>query len=139
MNCRADRAKIVRLVRRMVRRILLGRGRFRRRHARNGRAACELFEMNVSKRKGELQRHRRKGEPTAPPPIGTNRTHWQNWPTSLSVVYTGVDPGQCHQFEYITRIGRRYVARLPELVALLLNAIKCGPHAAETVPEPLTR
>ena len=73
--------------------------------------------MDVSKRKDKLQRHRCKREPTAPPPIGTNPTHWQNWPTFLSVVYTGADPGQCHQFEYIMRIGRRYVARLPDLVA----------------------
>src|SRR6516225_245999 len=76
MNGRADRAKIVRLVRRMLSWILLGRGRFGRRHASNNGAACGLFEMNVSKRKDKLQRHRRKREPPAPPPLGTtNPTH----------------------------------------------------------------
>jgi hypothetical protein len=76
MDGRADRAKIVCLVRRMVRRILLGRGRLRRRNAGGDGAACELFEMSVSERKEKLQRHRCKREPTAPPPLGTtNPTH----------------------------------------------------------------
>ena len=81
MNSRADRAKVFSLICRMLRRISLGRGRFRRRHARDGGTACELFEMDVSKRKGELQRHRCNSEPTTPPPLGTNPTHWQNAPT----------------------------------------------------------
>ena len=78
MDVRADRAIIVRLVRRMLSWILLGRRRFGRRHAGDGGAACELFEMEVSERKDKLQRHRCKREPSAPPPIGTNPTHWQN-------------------------------------------------------------
>ena len=78
MDGRADRAIIVRLVRRMLKWILLGRRRFGRRHAGDGRAACELFEMDVSERKDKLQRHRCKREPSAPPPIGTNPTHQAN-------------------------------------------------------------
>ena len=81
MDGRADRAKIVRLVRRMLSWILLGRRRLGRRHAGDGGAAWELFEMDVSERKDKLQRHRCKREPSAPPPIGTNPTHWQNAPT----------------------------------------------------------
>ena len=76
MDRRADHAKIVRLVCGMLNRILLGRGRRGRRHAGDGGAACELFEMDVSQRKDKLQRHRCKREPSAPPPIGTmNPTH----------------------------------------------------------------
>ena len=75
MNGRADRAKIVGLVRGMLSWILLGCGRLGRHHAGDAGAACELFEMNVSERKRKLQRHRCKREPTAPPPIGTNPTH----------------------------------------------------------------
>ena len=80
MDGRADRAKIVRLVRGMLKWILLGRRRFGRGHAGDGRAACKLFEMDVSERKDKLQRHRCKREPSAPPPIGTNPTHWLNAP-----------------------------------------------------------
>ena len=76
MYGRADRAKTARLVRRMLIWILLGRERVGCRHARG-----QLFEMDVSTRKDELQRHRCKREPSAPPPIGTNPTHWQNAPT----------------------------------------------------------
>ena len=81
MDRRADRAKAARLVRRMLIWALLGRGRLGRRRAGDGGVACQLFEMDVSARKDELQRHRCKREPSAPPPIGTNPTHWQNAPT----------------------------------------------------------
>src|SRR5215831_15349284 len=84
MDGRADRAKIDSLVRRMLSWILLGRRRFRRRHARDGRAACELFEMEVSERKDKLQRHRCKREPSAPSPIGPNPTHQANCPERTS-------------------------------------------------------
>jgi hypothetical protein len=47
MDSRADRAKVVCLVRGMLRRILLRRGRLGRRHAGDDGAACQLFEMNV--------------------------------------------------------------------------------------------
>jgi hypothetical protein len=78
MDSRADRAIIVRPVRGMLNWILLGRGRLRRRHAGDGGAACELFEVDVSKRKGKLQRHRCKREPTPTPLSGLSQTHWQN-------------------------------------------------------------
>jgi hypothetical protein len=78
MDSRADRAIVVRLVRRMLDWILLGQARFRRRNARDGGAACKLFEMEVSERKDKLQRHRCKGEPSAPLPIGTNPTQRTN-------------------------------------------------------------
>ena len=81
---RADRAKIARLFCRMLSWILLGRGRVGRRHAGDDGGACELFEMEVPERKGKLQRHRRKREPSAPPPIGTNLTHRQHAPTPAS-------------------------------------------------------
>ena len=58
--------------------ILLGRGRLGRRHAGDGGAACELFEMDVSERKDKLQRHRCKREPTPTPLSGLSPTHWQN-------------------------------------------------------------
>ena len=80
MDVCADRAIIARLVRRMLSWILPGRRRFGRRHAGDGRAAYKLFEMDVSERKDKLQRHRYKREPSAPPPIGTNPTHWLNAP-----------------------------------------------------------
>ena len=48
MDSRADRAKVVCIVRGMLRRILLRRGRLGRRHASDDGAACELFEMDVS-------------------------------------------------------------------------------------------
>jgi hypothetical protein len=80
MDGRADRAIIVRLVRRMLRWILLGRGCLGRRHAGDGGAARELFEMDVSERKDKLQRHRCEREPSAAPPIGTNRTHQATCP-----------------------------------------------------------
>ena len=76
----ADRAIIVRLVRRMLSWILLGRRRLERRQANDGRAGGEFFEMDVSERKDKLQRHRCKSEPSAAPPIGTNPTHWLNAP-----------------------------------------------------------
>ena len=85
MDGRTDRAKIVRLVRGMLKWVLLGQRRFGRRHAGDGRAACKLFEMDVSERKDKLQRHRCKREPSAPPPIGTNPTHWLNAPILCSI------------------------------------------------------
>ena len=78
MDGRADRAEIARLVRGMLKWILLGRGRFRRRNARDGRAAWELLEMDVSERKHKLQRHRCKREPTPTSLSGPSPTHWQN-------------------------------------------------------------
>ena len=76
MDRRADRAKIFGLVRGMLRRNLLRRGRLGRRHAGDDGAACQLFEMDMSERKDKLQRHRCKRKPSAPPPIGsTNPTH----------------------------------------------------------------
>ena len=81
MYGRADRAKTACLVRRMLIWILLGRGRLGCRQARYDGAAWQLFEVDVSARKDKLQRHRCKREPSAPPPIGTNPTHWQNAPT----------------------------------------------------------
>ena len=76
MDRRADRAKIFGLVRGMLRRNLLRRGRLGRRHAGDDGAACQLSEMDMSERKDKLQRHRCKREPSAPPPIGTtNATH----------------------------------------------------------------
>src|SRR5262245_36525539 len=78
MDSRADRAKIASLVCRVLSGILLGRGRFRRRYACDGRAACALFEMDVSERKDKLQRHRCKRQPTPTPPSGPSPTHWQN-------------------------------------------------------------
>ena len=80
MDVCADRAIVVRLVRRMLSWIFLGRRRFGRRHASDGGAACKLFEMDVSEQKDKLQRHRCKREPSAPPPIGTNPTHQANCP-----------------------------------------------------------
>jgi hypothetical protein len=76
-----DRAIVVRFVSGMLRWISLGRGCLGRRYFGDNGAACEAFEMDVSERKEKLQRHRCKSEPTAPPPIGTNPTHWQNAPT----------------------------------------------------------
>ena len=103
MYGRADRAKTARLVRRMLIWILLGRGRLGCRQARYDGAAWQLFEVDVSARKDELQRHRCKREPSAPPPIGTNPTHWQNAPSSPHrTVYSGAHQGQCLQFENIT-------------------------------------
>ena len=58
--------------------ILLGRERI---GPRGEGAARQPLEMDVSARKDKLQRHRCKREPSAPPPIGTNPTHWQNAPT----------------------------------------------------------
>ena len=107
----ADRAIVVRFVSGMLRWILLGRGRLGRRHSGDDGAACELFEMNVSERKGKLQRHRCKSEPTAPPPIGTNPTHWQNAP--LRTVYSGAHPGQRLQYENITA-ERELAGLLPQ-------------------------
>ena len=80
MDSTADRAKVVCLIRGMLRRILLRRGRLGRRRAGDDGAACQLFEMDVSKRKDKLQRHRCKREPSVPPSISTNPTHWQNAP-----------------------------------------------------------
>ena len=77
---RADRAIVVRLVRRVLGWVLLGRGRLRRRHTRDDGIACRLFEMDVSERKNKLQRHRCEREPSAPPPIRTNPTHQTNCP-----------------------------------------------------------
>ena len=78
MDSRADRAIIVRPVRGMLNWILLGRGRLGRRHAGDGGAACELFEMDVSERKDKLQHHRCKREPTPTLLSGPSPTHWQN-------------------------------------------------------------
>jgi hypothetical protein len=76
MDSRADRAKVVCLVRGMLNWNLLGRGRLGDRHADDGGHTCELFDMDVSERKDKLQRHRCKREPSVPPPIGTtNPTH----------------------------------------------------------------
>jgi hypothetical protein len=80
MDSTADRAKVVCLIRGMLRRILLRRGRLGRRRAGDDGAACQLFEMDVSERKDKLQRHRCKREPSVPPSISTNPTHWQNAP-----------------------------------------------------------
>jgi hypothetical protein len=102
MDRRADRAKTARLVRRILI-SLLRRGRLGRRHAGDDRATCQLFEVDVPTRKDKLQRHRCKREPSAPPPIGTNPTHWQNAPSpSHRTVYSGAHQGQCLQFENIT-------------------------------------
>ena len=75
MNGYADRAIIVRFIRGMLSWILLGRGRRGRRHAGDDRAACELFEMDVSERKDKLQRHRCKREPTPTSLSGLSPTH----------------------------------------------------------------
>ena len=90
MDRRADRAKIVRLVCGM----LMGRGRLGRRHTGPDGLACELFEMGVSERKDKLQCYRCKREPSAPPPLGTNPTHWQNAPAPIGTVYSEADAGQ---------------------------------------------
>jgi hypothetical protein len=78
MDGRADRAIIVSLAGRMLRRTMLGRRRFRCRYARDGGTGCELFEMDVSEREGKLQRHRCKREPSAPSSLGPNPTHQAN-------------------------------------------------------------
>jgi hypothetical protein len=46
-------------------------------------AAFDVAEMNMTERKDELQRHRCKRKPRAPPFIGTNPTHQANCPTSI--------------------------------------------------------
>jgi len=78
MNGRADRAIVVSLVCRMLRRSLRGRGRIRGRNACDGRGARELFEMDVSEREDKLQRHRCKRKPSAPWSLGPNPTHQAN-------------------------------------------------------------
>src|SRR2546430_6507369 len=94
MDGRANRAKIGRLVRRLRKWILLGRRRIGCRHAGDGRAACEFFEMDVSDRKDKLQRHRCKREPTPTALSGSSPTHWQTRQLPLRTVYSGADPGQ---------------------------------------------
>jgi hypothetical protein len=97
MDRRADRANSLRLIGGMLSGILLGRRRLRRRQVGNGGAASKPFEMEVSERKGKLQRHRRKREPSAPSPIGTNLAHQQHAPIPASLVYRGTNRGQCPQ------------------------------------------
>ena|SRR6476660_3490147 len=97
MDVCADRAIIVRLVRRMLSWILLGRRRLERRQANDGRAGGEFFEMDVSERKDKLQRHRCEREPSAPPPISSNPTHHGSYRRVLSAahVITATVVGQC--------------------------------------------
>jgi hypothetical protein len=88
MDGRADCAIIVGVARRKLRRPLLGRRRFRGRDGGKGGAAPKLLEMDVSERKDKLQRHRRKREVSAPPPIDANPTHWQNCVCSRTTYFT---------------------------------------------------
>src|SRR4029077_9953642 len=101
-----DRAKIARLVRRMLIWILLGRERLGCRRACDEGTACQLFEVDVSARKDKLQRHRCKREPSAPPPIGTNPTHWQNAPTPRLEQCT---PGATRGNRFFLKTSRRGV------------------------------
>src|ERR1700757_3946812 len=80
--------------------------------------------MDVSKRKGELQRHRCKREPSAPPPIGTNPTHWQNAPTPR-LEHSTVEPirGNAFSNENITA-ERKLAGFLPEC-----NSSPPNPHS----------
>jgi hypothetical protein len=113
MDDRADRAMILRLVRRMVRRILLRRGRLGRRHAGNGRGACEAIEMDVSERKHKLQRYRGKRQPTSAPPIGPNPTHQANCPTNPRSMYRRVARAQRHGNQNclaVAQLGRAVAA-----------------------------
>ena len=94
LDGRADRAIVVSVAGRMLGWALLRRGRLRRRNAGYDRVGRELFEMDVSEREDKLQRHRRKREASAPPPIGANPTHWQKRVNSRVRFYSKAGPEQ---------------------------------------------
>ena len=98
MDRRADRAKIFGLVRGMLRRNLLRRGRLGRRRAGDDGAACQLFEMDVSERKDKLQRHRRERQPIPAPPTGPNPTHLAARDIPRGSI-ADLIAGKCDQFE----------------------------------------
>jgi hypothetical protein len=47
----------------------------------NGSLGSDAVEVQVPERQRELQRHRRKRQPSAPPPLGTNPTHHVSSPS----------------------------------------------------------
>ena len=101
MDDGANRAVIVRVVCRMSGWILMRGKSFGRDNAGEvAAAAAEVFEVNVSERKDELQRHRCKREPPATPFIGTNPTHQANCPTpTQELIYRAVARAQCDRDE----------------------------------------
>ena len=118
MDRRADRAKAARLVRRMLIWILLGRGRLGCCQARYDGAAWQFFEVDVSARKDKLQRYGCKSEPTAPPSVSTNPTHWQNAPAP--------------DWNSLQRSRSRAIPPLQGTVPAGINWLDCCPNVTVT-------